>query len=64
VDLLCTVRPDFNCGLFEWVGLKLDLETFFGRSVDLVSRPGIERSRNQYRRNAILQTLVPLYVEG
>ena len=30
----------------------------------LVSRWGIERSKNPYRRNAILSTAVPLYVEG
>ena len=64
VDLLCSLRPDVKCGLFEWVGLKLDLEQFFGRPVDLVSRWGIERSRNPYRKHAILSTAVPLYVEG
>lgn len=64
VDLLCTLRPEVRCGLFEWVALKLDLEKFFGRRVDLVSRKGIERSRNPYRRHAILKTAVPLYVEG
>jgi predicted nucleotidyltransferase len=64
VDLLCTMRPDVKCGLFEWAALKLDLEHFFGRSVDLVSRKGIERSRNPYRRVPILKTAVPIYVEG
>ena len=39
VDLLCTLRPDKQCGLFEWVALKLDFERFFGRPMDLVS-PG------------------------
>ncbi len=64
VDLLCSLRPDVKCGLFEWVALKLDLEQFFGRPVDLVSRRGIERSQNPYRRNEILKTAVPIYVEG
>ncbi len=64
VDLLCSLRPDVKCGLFEWVALKLDLEQFFGRPVDLVSRRGIERSQNPYRRNEILKTAVPMYVEG
>lgn len=64
VDLLCSLRPDVKCGLFEWVALKLDLEKLFGRRVDLVSRQGIERSRNPYRRNPILKSAVPLYVEG
>ncbi len=64
VDLLCTLRPDFKCGLFDWVALKFDLEKLFGRPVDLVSRWGIEHSRNPYRKHAILSTAVPLYVEG
>lgn len=64
VDLLCSLRPDARCGLFGWVALKLDLERLFGRPVDVVSRRGIERSRNPYRRTAILESAVPLYVEG
>ena len=27
VDLLCTLRPDVQCGLFGWVALKFDLES-------------------------------------
>ena len=64
VDLLCTLRAGAKCGLFEWVALKLGLEKFFGRPVDLISRPGIERSRNPYRRNQILKTARLIYVEG
>jgi len=64
LDLLCTLRPDVKCGLFEWIALKFDMEKLLGRPVDLVSRKGIERSRNPYRRNEILRTAVPIYVEG
>jgi predicted nucleotidyltransferase len=64
VDLLCTLRPDLPCGLFGWVSLKLDFEKLFGRRVDLVSRAGIERSENPYRKHAILSSAVLLYVEG
>jgi len=64
VDLLCTLRPDVHCGLFGWVKLKLELEKMFQRPVDLVSRAGIERSQNPYRKHAILSTAIPLYVEG
>ena len=64
VDLLCAMRPEVKCGLFEWAALKLDLEQFFGRPVDLVSRWGIERSKNRYRKQAILSTAVPIYEEG
>ena len=64
VDLLCTPRPDVKCGLFEWAALKLEFERFFGRPVDLVSRWGVERSKNRYRKPAILSTAVPIYEEG
>ena len=64
VDLLCTLRPDVKCGLFEWIALKFEFERFFRRPVDLVSRWAIERSQNPYRKHAIFSTAVPLYVEG
>jgi predicted nucleotidyltransferase len=66
VDLLCTLtaEKDQHCGLLEWVDMQFKLEKIFGRPVDLVSRWAIERSRNPYRRNAILSTARPIYVEG
>jgi len=66
VDLLCTLTPekDQRCGLLEWVDMQFKLQEIFGRPVDLVSRWAIERSRNRYRRDAILSTARPIYVEG
>src|SRR5437016_1498694 len=64
VDLLCTLRPDRRCTLLGWADMQLKLAEIFGRPVDLVSRWAIERSRNLYRRNAILATAKPIYVEG
>ncbi len=66
VDLLATLRPeaDAHCGLFEWVEMKGQLEHIFGRSVDLLSRKAVERSRNPYRKASILAHTEALYVEG
>ena len=66
VDLLCTLtaEKDQHCGLLEWVDMQFKLEEIFGHSVDLVSRSAIERSRDPYRRKAILSTARPIYVEG
>ena len=66
VDLLCTLTPekDQRCGLLEWVDMQFKLQEIFGRPVDLVSRWAIEHSRNRYRRDAILSTARPIYVEG
>ena len=64
VDLLCTLKADSACTLLGWADMQLQLEGIFGRRVDLVSRWAIERSRNQFRRDAILTTARPIYVEG
>jgi uncharacterized protein len=64
VDLLATLRPGVKCGLFEWVSLGEDLGNLFGRSIDLVSRRAVERSRNEYRKRAILSKTSLIYAEG
>jgi len=63
VDLLASVRPGVKCGLFEWVDWQEALARIFSRPVDLVSRRAVERSRNPYRRHAILSHTEPIYVE-
>ena len=63
VDLLCTLKPDSPCTLFGWADMQIKLEEILGRPVDLVSRWAIERSRNPYRRQAILSTARPIYAE-
>lgn len=64
VDLLCTLESGTRCTLLGWAEMQMKLSEIFGRPVDLVSRWGIDRSENPYRRNAILSTAQPLYVEG
>ncbi len=64
VDLLATLRPGLKCGLFEWVSLQEGLAGLFGRPVDLISRRAVERSRNEYRKKAILSQASPIYAEG
>jgi len=64
VDLLCTLKSDEDCTLLGWADMQFKLAEIFGRPVDLVSRWAIVRSRNPYRRHAILSTATPIYVEG
>ena len=64
VDLLASLRPDAHPTLLDWADIQEKLSEIFGRRVDLVSRRAIERSRNPYRRDSILSTTVPIYVEG
>jgi uncharacterized protein with HEPN domain/predicted nucleotidyltransferase len=53
VDLLATLRADARPTLLDWADMQEKLAEVFGRSVDLVSRRAIERSRNRYRKQSI-----------
>ena len=64
VDLLATLRQDARPTLLDWADMQEKLAGMFGRPVDLVSRRAIERSRNRYRKHAILSTATPIYAEG
>jgi len=43
------------------VRMEDELSVMFGRDVDLVSRRGIEASRNSIRRRAILESAKVIY---
>ena len=62
IDVLVSFAPGARWGLFDLVDTREELMSLFGHSVDLVSRRGIESSRNAVRREAILSTARPLYV--
>jgi predicted nucleotidyltransferase len=61
VDVLVTFKPDSKRSLFDLVQMEEELRGMFGREVDLVSRQGIEASRNYLRRKAILGSAKVLY---
>ena len=61
IDVLVTLSEDANNTLFDLVHMKEELEQIFGREVDLVSRRGIESSRNYLRKEAILGTAEAIY---
>lgn len=56
VDVLVTFSQDARWTLFDLVRMEEELQGIFGRDVDLVSRRGIEASRNYLRRKAILSS--------
>ncbi len=64
IDALVTFAPDARWGLFEMVEMQDGLAGIFGRKVDLVSRRGIESSRNYIRRKAILECAEVIHVAG
>jgi len=62
VDVLVTFAPDATWSLFDHVDMQEELGRILGRPVDLVSRRGIERSRNPFRRRAILESARVVHV--
>ena len=62
VDVLVSFVPDARWTLFDMVDMQEELEAIFGRKVDLVTRRGIESSRNYIRRQAILSSAEVIHV--
>jgi len=61
VDVLVSFDEQARCGLFDLVRMENEIGEIFLRKVDLVSRRGIESSRNYLRRNAILTSAKVIY---
>ena len=64
IDLLVTFAHHARWGLFEHERMQNQLAGLLGRPVDLISRRAVEASGNALRRNAILGSVVPVYVAG
>jgi uncharacterized protein len=62
IDVLVTFKPEAKHTLFHLVRMQTELSEMFGREVDVVSRRGIEASRNHLRKNEILTTAKTIYV--
>ena len=62
------VIVDFEAGevhtLFDLATMTGELETIFGRHVDLMTLSSVRTSRNYLRRKEILSTREPVYVTG
>jgi len=58
IDVLVTFAHDAKWDLLDFVTMKDELETLFGRSVDLVEKPAL---RNPIRRKAILASQEVIY---
>ena len=61
IDLLVEFEPDRIPGLFDFARIEQEFAGLFGREVDLISRSGIERSRNYIRRAEILGSAETIY---
>jgi predicted nucleotidyltransferase len=61
IDVMVRYSPSSPRSLFEMVRMQGELEQILGRKVDLLSRTGVERSRNEIRKRAILDSAYILY---
>ncbi len=63
IDILITFEKGASIG-WEFAQIKADLENIFGRSVDVVSKKALERSRNPYRKDSILGSYEVIYEQA
>ena len=61
IDVLIRFESEPTPGLFGIVRMERELSELFGRPVDLVTRGGVENSRNYIRRKAILDSARVVY---
>jgi predicted nucleotidyltransferase len=61
VDVMVSFQDGSVWSLLDHVAMRDELVTLFDRNVDLVTRKGVERSKNNLRRTAILETAKVVY---
>jgi len=61
IDVLVTFADDAEWSLLDHVEMQDELQIIFRRKVDLVSKHGLERSRNEIRRKEILDSAEIVY---
>ncbi|HEY7802682.1 MAG TPA: nucleotidyltransferase family protein [Dehalococcoidia bacterium] len=61
VDVMVSFAPDAGWSLLDHVGMQDELAEILGRKVDLVTKPGVELSRNPFRRRRILDSARVIY---
>jgi predicted nucleotidyltransferase len=62
VDVLVDFDPNVPVSFWDVVRVQEELGVLLGRTVDLVERRAVERSKNYIRRRHILNSLEPVYV--
>jgi len=61
VDVLVNFHPDAHWTLLDLAEMGEELEGILDRKVDLLTRRGVQQSRNPLRRQAILSTAEVVY---
>lgn len=58
IDVLVEWGPDAEITFDNWYDMRIELETMFGREIDLVSKTAL---KNPYRKKEILENREVLY---
>lgn len=64
IDVMVQFHPDAHPTFSTLDQIEAELKTIFDRDVDLITRQGIEASRNYLRRHEILSTAQVIYATG
>lgn len=64
IDVMVNFEEDAEWSLFDLAAMQEELEEIVGRRVDLVTRRGVEQTRNRQRRDEILATAEVIHVAG
>lgn len=62
VDVLVSFAPQAHVTLFDMAQMQNELKDIFKREVDLVSKRGLEKSRNYLRRKQILDSAQVIHI--
>jgi uncharacterized protein len=64
IDVMVQFHPDAHPTFFDLTEMEDELKVLFQRDVDLITRQGIETSRNYLRRHEILSSAQVIYATG
>ncbi|GAB4318918.1 MAG: nucleotidyltransferase family protein [Leptolyngbyaceae cyanobacterium] len=64
IDVMVKFHPDAHPKFSTLDQMETELKTIFHRDVDLITRQGIESSRNYLRRHEILSSAQVIYATG
>ena len=63
IDVLVTFKPGVKYGFADLADMESELQTIFGRKVDLGTRRSVESDPNYLRRKSILSSAKTIYAE-
>lgn len=61
IDILIDFKKEKKLGLFELIQIQNELENYFQKKVDLVTKNSILNSKNMFIKNDIMKKKVVLY---